>query len=258
MGFVYEATDLKLDRRVALKCARPGLHYRLRPEARTAREVSHFNVCKVHELHTLATPEGELDCLSMEFIEGQTLWQRIQATGPLSGQEAKLVARQVCAGLEQAHRQGVIHGDLKPGNVILSKTPDGTMRAVLTDFGLARLADEPSVDDVSGGTRDFMAPEIFLGEPATVASDVYSLGVLFHVMLDRQSAAAQGTGGRSRTAAWVPDSEAEHPHGAGGLCRGGLAARVGAAARAVEERGGAVHRAAGEGPALSAEAVLPR
>ena len=184
MGVVYEAVDQKLDRRVAFKCAKLGHHHRLPPEARAAREVSHFNVCKVHELHSLATPWGEMECLSMEFIDGETLSNRIQRAGPLAGNEARDIARQICAGLGQAHRQGVIHGDLKCGNVMLARSPEGGIRAVITDFGLAKMKDNRSVDDTSGGgTYDYMAPEQLLGEPASVASDIYALGVLFHVML---------------------------------------------------------------------------
>src|SRR5580704_6828885 len=77
MGYVYEARDEKLAQRVALKCAKPGYRDRLPPEVRAAREVSHFNVCKVHDLHVATTPLGEMEFLSMEFIEGQTLSQRI-------------------------------------------------------------------------------------------------------------------------------------------------------------------------------------
>ena len=182
MGMVYEAVDLRLDRPVALKCALPGHRYRLTPEARAAREVSHFNICKVHELHTLSTSAGELDCLSMEFIEGPTLQRRVDS-GILPAAEAREIARQICAGIAQAHRQGVVHGDLKCGNVILGKAPDGRVRAVVTDFGLARLTAEVRADTVAGGTAAYMAPECFLGEPPTVASDLYALGVLFHVML---------------------------------------------------------------------------
>jgi len=182
MGVVYEAIDQKLDRQVAFKCAKLGHHHRLPPEARAAREVSHFNVCKVHELHSLDTPWGEMECLSMEFIDGETLSDRIRRTGPLAGNEARDIARQICAGLGQAHRQGVIHGDLKCGNVMLARSPEGGVRAVITDFGLAKMKDTRS-DEASGGTYDYMAPEQLLGEPATEASDIYALGVLFHVML---------------------------------------------------------------------------
>jgi tetratricopeptide (TPR) repeat protein/TolB-like protein len=204
MGLVYEAMDLKLDRRVALKCALPGYHYRLGPEVRAAREVSHFNICKVHELHTLTTPDGEIDCLSMEFIDGETLWQRLAGKGPLRGEEAREVARQICAGLAQAHRQGVIHGDLKSANVILGKSREGRIRAVITDFGLGRLATDPA--GRAGGTRDYMSPEIYLGEPNSVASDIYSLGVLFHVICTGHTPARKKPL-PERPDAWSPDSQ---------------------------------------------------
>jgi tetratricopeptide (TPR) repeat protein len=185
MGLVYEAIDQTLDRRVAIKCARPGHQLSLPPEARTAREVSHFNVCKVHDLHTATTASGEVSFLSMEFVDGETLWGRIRRDGPLKPDEALEIALQLCAGLAQAHRQGVIHGDLKLGNVLLSKDAAGRMRAVLTDFGLAKFAapDDSSLAGSRGGTLDYMAPELLLGEPASVASDLYALGILFHAML---------------------------------------------------------------------------
>ncbi len=185
MGMVYEAIDQTLDRRVAIKCAKPGHQMSLPPEARLAREVSHFNVCKVHDLHTAATPAGEMDFLSMEFVEGETLSARLKRLGPLKPDEATAIARQICAGLAQAHRQGVIHGDLKPGNIILSKTPAGGIRAVITDFGLAKVAapDGSRVVSPRGGTRDYMAPELLLGERASIASDLYAFGILFHAML---------------------------------------------------------------------------
>ncbi len=189
MGLVYEAIDEKLNRRVALKCARPGYGDRLPPEVRAAREVSHFNVCKVHDLHTVSTVLGEMEFVSMEFIEGQTLSQRISREGPLPEAEARSIARQICAGLAQAHRQGVIHGDLKCGNVILSELPQGGIRAVITDFGLAKMEFIDSGCGTGGGagTRDYMAPELLLGERPTVASDLYALGILFHVMLTGHS-----------------------------------------------------------------------
>src|SRR5437016_1297788 len=177
MGVVYEAFDEMLGRRVALKCARPGHHDRLPPEARAAREVSHYNVCKVHELHVLSTPLGEMECLSMEFIEGETLSARVHRQGRIPAREAREIALQICAGLAQAHKQAVVHGDLKCGNVILTESAEGCPRAVLTDFGLARLklADGGAhVMSEQGGTLDYMAPELFLGQPASVASDMYA------------------------------------------------------------------------------------
>ncbi|MDQ2901541.1 MAG: serine/threonine protein kinase, partial [Acidobacteriota bacterium] len=183
MGVVYEAIDQKLERRVALKCAQPGHRHHLSPEASAAREVSHFNVCKVYDLHTFGTPMGEIDCISMEFIEGETLAGRIRRSGPPSPREALDIARQICAGMAQAHRQQVIHGDLKGANVMLSQSADKGLRAVITDFGLARIEGNAATRVLAGGTYDYMAPEQLLGQPATVASDLYALGVLFHVML---------------------------------------------------------------------------
>jgi serine/threonine protein kinase/tetratricopeptide (TPR) repeat protein len=186
MGVVYEAVDEKLDRRIAVKCAKLGFWNRLPPEARNAREVSHFNVCKVHDLHVTTTPLGEVDFLTMEFIDGETLAGRLKRSGKLPEGEARDIARQICAGLAQAHRQGVIHGDLKASNVLLAQSPEGGLRAVITDFGLAKL----KLGDVGahvmserGGTIDYMAPELLRGGRASVATDLYALGVLFHVML---------------------------------------------------------------------------
>jgi tetratricopeptide (TPR) repeat protein len=182
MGTVYEAIDEKLNRPVALKCARPGYGQRLPPEARAAREVSHFNVCKMHDLHVVSTGDGEIDLLSMEFIEGETLSQRIARDGPLAPAEAREIALQIGSGLAQAHRQQVIHGDLKCANVILGQTAQGGVRAVITDFGLARLKLDADGGE-RGGTRIYMAPELIEGARATVASDVYAFGVMLHVML---------------------------------------------------------------------------
>lgn len=181
MGLVYEAIDERLDRRVALKCAKTGPHMSLPPEARTAREVSHFNVCKVYDLHREQGLHGELTFLSMEYIEGETLSERVKTKGPMKPDAAMGILRQLCAGLEQAHRQGVIHGDLKLANVLLTKEK----RAVLTDFGLARFAEPDGSRILSrhGGTADYMAPELLIGEQATVASDVNAMGVLLHALL---------------------------------------------------------------------------
>jgi len=212
MGFVYEALDQKLGQRVALKCAKPGHGGRLPPEVRAAREVSHFNVCKVHDLHLASTPLGEMEFLSMEFIDGLTLSERIHRDGPLPEREAREVARQICAGLAQAHRQGVIHGDLKPGNVIVTRAPGGAMRVVITDFGMATMKTIEGVPATGGGggTPDFMSPELFLGERAAVASDLYALGIVFHTMLTGHPPVRMGTpAGRPVRKAEKPDSQAD-------------------------------------------------
>ncbi len=113
MGIVWEAIDQKLDRRVALKCAKEGFGKQLPPEVRNAREISHPNVCKIFEIHTAATVDGEIDFISMEFLEGETLAERLRR-GPLPESEARAIAQQLCSGLAEAHRNHLIHGDLKP------------------------------------------------------------------------------------------------------------------------------------------------
>jgi eukaryotic-like serine/threonine-protein kinase len=175
MGIVWEAMDERLDRRVALKCAKAGFGKQLPPEVRNARQVGHPNVCRTFEIHTASTPDGELDFISMEFVEGETLAARMRA-GLIPEAKARLIAQQICAGLAEAHRNHLIHGDLKPNNVILSAHSDGTLRAVITDFGLARSAE--ALHAVLGGTPAYMAPELWKGEKPSVASDIYALGVV--------------------------------------------------------------------------------
>src|SRR5689334_10150599 len=89
MGVVYEAIDNKLERRVAIKCTQPGFRHWLSPEVRAAREVSHFNVCKVHDIHTARTARGDVEFLSMEFIQGETLSDRLAREGHLAAEPAR-------------------------------------------------------------------------------------------------------------------------------------------------------------------------
>jgi serine/threonine protein kinase len=185
MGIVYEAVDEKLDRRIAIKCAKTGFRKRLPPEVRNAREISHPNVCKIFEIHTASTRSGEIDFLTMEFLDGVTLAERLRG-GPLPKEEARTIARQLCAGLAEAHRNQVIHGDLKSNNVILTTGADRELRAVITDFGLARRPEASLRSAQSaepGGTPDYMAPELWKGEKASLASDVYALGVILYEMV---------------------------------------------------------------------------
>ena len=180
MGIVYEAVDEKLQRRIALKCAKTGFRMRLPPEVLNATEISHPNVCKIFEIHTASTQQGEIDFITMEFLDGETVADRL-ARGPLPEKEARAIARQLCAGLAEAHRKQVIHGDLKSNNVILTAGPHGAIRAVITDFGLARRPEAAQAAAPSGpvaGTPDYMAPELWKGAKASVASDIYALGVI--------------------------------------------------------------------------------
>ena len=194
MGVVYEAFDERLNRRVALKSAREGFGHWLPPEVRAAREVSHFNVCKVHDLHSTGGAWPEVEFLTMEFIEGETLSERIRRLGPLEQDDVQKIGRQICAGLAAAHRQGVIHGDLKCGNILLTEAPARGTRAVITDFGLAALeqAGEQRTINQLAGSIVYMAPELFRREPISVASDIYAVGVILHYMLTGDAPAPIG------------------------------------------------------------------
>jgi tetratricopeptide (TPR) repeat protein/TolB-like protein len=185
MGVVYEAVDEKLDRRIALKCAKAGFDKRLPPEVRNAREISHPNVCKSFEIHTCSTDHGDIDFLTMEFLEGETLADRLSRR-PMPAHEARAIAKQLCAGLAEAHRNQVIHGDLKSNNVILTTGADGSPRAVITDFGLAHsreTAQGGAQSGAAGGTPDYMAPELWKGGKVSVASDIYALGVILYELV---------------------------------------------------------------------------
>jgi serine/threonine protein kinase len=180
MGVVYEAVDEKLNRPAAIKGAKVGFGKRLPHEVRNATKISHANVCKTFEIHTAATKHGEIDFLTMEFIEGETLAERLRREPPTT-KEALTIARQLCAGLAEAHHNQVIHGDLKSNNVILSTGGDGQIRAVITDFGLAsglEAAHQGAESEELRGTPRYMAPELWKGERPSLPSDLYALGVI--------------------------------------------------------------------------------
>jgi eukaryotic-like serine/threonine-protein kinase len=185
MGIVYEAFDRKRNQRIAIKCAQPGFGRLLSPELEGALKVRHPNICLVNEIHTAATDHGELDFLTMEYLEGETLAARLDRADKLSPQEALAIARQVCAGLAAAHAAGILHRDLKAANVILARHEDGgSLRVVITDFGLATEARLES--EFAGGTPRYMAPELWDGQKPSKASDVYALGVILYEMVTGQ------------------------------------------------------------------------
>src|SRR5262249_19008878 len=147
--------------------------------------ITHPNVCKIFEIHTTTTDRGEVDFLTMEFLDGETLTERLRR-GLLPEKEWRVIAQQLCAGLAAAHRTHVIHGDLKSNNVILTTAVEGGVRAVITDFGLAQRTETTQQTIQSGpvgGTPDYMAPELWRGERASVASDIYALGVILYEMI---------------------------------------------------------------------------
>jgi len=180
MGMVYEAFDRRLQQRVAIKAAKPGFQRLLSPELRSALRVSHHNICRDNEIHTAKTEWGEIDFLTMEFLEGETLSVHLKETGKLNHDEALDIACQLCAGLIEAHQSGIIHRDLKSGNVMLCRNEDGSRRAVVTDFGLAGPS---SSAGETAGTPAYMAPELWRGEPASKLTDIYALGVILYEMV---------------------------------------------------------------------------
>jgi serine/threonine protein kinase/tetratricopeptide (TPR) repeat protein len=175
MGIVCEAIDERLKRRVALKCAKAGYGKQLPPEVRNASQIAHPNVCKIFEIHTASTIHGEIDFISMEFLEGETLADRLRRA-PLPERDARTIAQQLCAGLAEAHRNRLVHGDLKTNNVILTNDAQGALRAVITDFGLAQATDASAA--ILGGTPAYMAPELWKGAKSSVQSDIYALGII--------------------------------------------------------------------------------
>lgn len=179
MGVVYEAFDRKRKQRIAIKLAKSPFGSLLSPELEGALKVRHPNICVVNEIHTAATELGYLDFLTMEFLDGETLASRL-ARGKLEEVEAREIARQLCDGVAEAHRSGILHRDLKPGNVILCRKQDGNARAVITDFGLST---ESAMDsEIEGGTPSYLAPELSRKGKASQASDVFSLGVILYEM----------------------------------------------------------------------------
>jgi hypothetical protein len=175
MGEVYRADDLKLGQTVALKFLPRDLskdpqrlEYFLN-EVRLTRQISHPNVCRVYDI-------GEFDgqhFLSMEYIDGEDLRVLLRRIGRLPHDKGVQIAQQLCAGLAAAHERGVLHRDLKPANIMI----DGHGHVRITDFGLARLAEEAGKAEVVG-TPAYMAPEqLTLGE-ATIQSDLFALGLI--------------------------------------------------------------------------------
>ncbi len=187
MGEVWRGTDLAIDRHVAIKVVRPehaddeeGLA-RFRAEAHHAGSLSHPNIAQVFDYGEAAGPEPGY--LVMELVDGLSL-TRMLDDGPLPPDDVMDVVAQAARGLAAAHRAGLVHRDIKPGNLLVRS--DGLVK--ITDFGIAHAADETSVTQPGMliGTPAYLAPERVSGAPASPATDLYSLGVVAYQCLTGQ------------------------------------------------------------------------
>jgi serine/threonine-protein kinase len=195
MGDVYEVEDKELSGHIALKVVHPQIAFdhsvleRFRREVLLARQVTHPNVCRVFDIGYHKQQGSEIIFLTMELVRGETLAARLKRDGRIESREALAIAIQLCQALGAAHQAGVLHRDLKCGNVILIGSGDA-VRAVVTDFGIARWT--RSTQDSAGmvttqgaifGTPAYMSPEQLQGKELTIASDIYSLGLVLYEMV---------------------------------------------------------------------------
>jgi Tol biopolymer transport system component len=198
MGEVYQARDTRLERTVAIKVlpshlsSSPEVRQRFEREARTISQLSHPHICALYDIGR----EGDVVFLVMEYLEGETLADRLAARGAFSLEQLLRYGVEIADALDKAHRQGIVHRDLKPGNVMLTKSG-----VKLLDFGLAKALPSPSGRGVGGegltslptqanltqegtilGTFQYMAPEQLEGKEADARTDIFALGCVLHEM----------------------------------------------------------------------------
>ena len=182
MGRVYRVFDRKIGEEVALKLLKPEIASdkrtieRFRNELRFARKIAHRNVCRMYNL----SEEYEAHYITMEYVPGEDLKSMIKMTRQLSAGQLLFITKQLCEGLAEAHRLGVVHRDLKPKNIIIDK--EGNAR--IMDFGIARSTKDKGITGVGVmiGTPEYMPPEQVEGKEADQRSDIYSLGVIMYEM----------------------------------------------------------------------------
>jgi serine/threonine-protein kinase len=199
MSTVYKAVDRVLERTVAVKVLAEHLSdddkfvARFRREALAVAKLIHPNIVQVYDTGV----DDDRHYIVMEYVEGRSGAQLLQSRGRLGSEPAVEIGVQACAGLEYAHRQGIIHRDVKPGNLMVIGGPAGLrgtpptdgatedMTVKLTDFGIARAAEQTRLTQVGSvvGTAAYLAPEQARGEEATPAADVYALGVVIYQLL---------------------------------------------------------------------------
>jgi serine/threonine protein kinase len=189
MGEVYEAADCLLQgAKVAVKTilpqiARdPDLQQRFESEVLLARRVNHSNLCPIYDIFHCHQPPPSFLFLTMKLLAGETLAARLRRASSISVREGFAILKQMAAGLAAIHAAGIVHGDIKPNNIML----DGAgldVRLCITDFGLARAytGERPLAgNELAGGTPEYMAPEVLQGLDPSQASDLFALGVVLH------------------------------------------------------------------------------
>lgn len=183
MGKVYKVIDTEIREKVALKLLNPEISAdkrtieRFRNELKMARRISHKNVCRMYHL---GKEEG-IHYITMEYVPGEDLKSFIRRSGQLTVEKAVSLARQICEGLAEAHKFGVVHRDLKPRNIMIDR--EGNAR--IMDFGIARTLKAKGITDtgVMIGTPEYMSPEQVEGKEADQRSDIYSFGVILFEMV---------------------------------------------------------------------------
>lgn len=186
MGMVYRAHDAQLDMTVAIKVLRPDLALeqsmleRFRRELVLARQVSHRNVVRIHDI----AAENNVVFLTMDFIDGLSLADLLEKEGPLPVTRAVAIAEQLASALASAHREGIVHRDLKPANILI----DESDRAYITDFGIARSVTASGLTEAGQvlGTPDYLAPEQARGEEIDGRADIYAFGLILYRMLTNE------------------------------------------------------------------------
>ncbi|HET9217821.1 MAG TPA: serine/threonine-protein kinase [Terriglobia bacterium] len=188
MGIVYKAMDRETSEFVALKVLRREvaddkfMMQRFKNELRIARKITHKNVCRIYEF----THVKDGPCISMEYVEGETVRSLLNRIGAFSVRSSLEMVRQICSGLREAHAQGVVHRDLKPENIMIDREGG----AKIMDFGVARIFTGHSMTTLHAivGTPSYMAPEQVEGREVDHRADIYALGLIVYEMLTGKEA----------------------------------------------------------------------
>jgi len=183
MGTVYKVFDKKIEEDVAIKVLKPEIANeintiaRFSNELKLARKITNKNVCKMFDLNE---HEGQ-HFITMEYVPGEDLKSFIKRSGQVSIGKALSIGKQICLGLTEAHRLGVVHRDLKPSNIMIDKEGN----AKIMDFGIARSTEAKGITEagVIMGTPEYMSPEQVEGDEVDTRSDIYSLGVILYELV---------------------------------------------------------------------------